>query len=91
MSEMPEWLIDDTAKIGDARLFITHTMFPRFIAELFEDSEDEGIPIDGVTLSLGEFTLANIDWIDAPSFDADSLIMSLRETILRHGMIRGGK
>ena len=36
---IPEWLIDDTAEIGEARVFCTHTRMPMFVGELLPDDE----------------------------------------------------
>lgn len=89
--EFPQFLIDDTADLGEARLFVTHTQFPRFIGELFCDDDDgrSDAPIGGVTLAVTNTEiLAAIDWIDPPDFDPEELIPALRAALARHWAIR---
>lgn len=89
---LPRFLIDDTAEIGDARIFVTHTQRPRFVGELFIEDEDDGLnaPISGVTLSVSDTeVLAAIDWFDDPVFDPGELVTALREAMEHHWSIRG--
>ena len=82
-----EWLIDDTADIGNARVFVVHTVEPRFVGEIVPDDE---APISGVTISatLGQ-TVCNVLWIDEPIFDVSDLCKSLAIAIGRHDASRG--
>jgi hypothetical protein len=83
----PRWLIDDTAGIGDARVFIAHTIKPRFVGELLP--VDEG-PIDGITFPapMGQ-VVCNIAWHDEPIFDSQELLGSMAKAILHHDSVRG--
>jgi len=90
---LPDWLIDDTAKIGEARVFAVHTASPRLIGELVPDSEfgasEFRDDIAGITLEASPgWTLCRVQWIDPPAFDADALCRSLRAAIERHDAIR---
>lgn len=82
----PRWLIDDTAVVGDARVFIAHTVKPRFVGELLP--VDEG-PIDGITFSapMGQ-VVCNIDWHDDPVFDSQELLRSMAKAIIHHFSVR---
>ena len=86
MNDFPRWLVDDTAELGDARIFVAHLHRPRFVGELMPDDEAE---IAGVTIAapLGQ-TLCRIDWIDDPVFDAEELCRSLAAAIEHHDSIR---
>lgn len=85
---MPEWIFDDTAEIGEARIFVAHTTPPRFFGEVV--SEDEA-GIGGVQICVCERQIINVtDWIDAPDFDADALCQSFAEAWSRHWSVRGG-
>ncbi len=91
---LPRFLIDDTADLGNARIFIAHTQDPRFIGELFIDDEEgeSGAPIEGVTLRISDTeTLAAIDWIDDPVFDPEELIPALCEALAAHCAVREGR
>jgi len=83
MPDRPEWLIDDTADVGEARIFAVHTIKPRLIGELVPDNElgaDEfRDDVSGLTLAAAGWTLCRIEWIDKPEFNADRLCRSLRE------------
>lgn len=83
---LPRWLIDDTADIGQARVFVVHTARPRFVGELFPGDET---PLAGVTIAAphGE-SVGAIHWIDEPIFDADELCRSLAAAIINHYAIR---
>ena len=84
---LPRWLIDDTADIGNARVFAIHTQEPRLMGELLPKDEAElsGVELSG--LPYGE-VLTRIVWIDEPVFDADDLCRSLAEAIRRHAAVR---
>jgi len=84
---IPEWLIDDTADVTEARVFIVHTREPRFVGELLPDDEHDP---DGVTLAapFGQ-TVCRIDWIDPPEFNSQELLRSMAEAIRHHGAVRG--
>jgi hypothetical protein len=86
---IPEWLIDDTAEIGEARVFCTHTRMPMFVGELLPDDE---APIVGSTFAAphGQ-TLCNIVWFDQPSFsdeEAQDMCRSLAEAVKTHDAVR---
>lgn len=83
----PRWLIDDTAGIADARVFVVHLCEPRFVGELLPDDE---APPDGVTLAapLGQ-TPCRIKWLDPPRFDASELCGSLACALRHHDTARG--
>ena len=86
---IPEWLIDDTAEIGEARIFCMHTRAPIFVGELLPDDE---APIVGSVFSApnGQ-TLCNIEWFDEPSFsgeDASAMCRSLAAALKAHEAIR---
>jgi len=86
---LPRWLIDDTADITNARVFIFHTQEPRFIGEVLPDDEP-GALLGGITISAGHGeSLCRIIWIDDPVFDAEELCRSLREALEEHFAIRG--
>jgi len=90
---LPRFLIDDTAELGDARVFVTHTDRPRFVGELFIEDEngntDAPLLNGGVTLSVSATeVLAAIDWIDDPIFDPNELIPALRGALETHWLIR---
>lgn len=84
---LPRWLIDDTADLGAARVFVAHTQRPRFFGELFPGDE---APLAGVSIAApqGE-SVGAIHWIDEPIFDADELCRSLAEAIANHYASRG--
>ena len=84
----PRWLIDDTAGIGDARVFVAHMRTPRFVGELLPDAEADP---SGVTFAapLGQ-TLCRIIWFDETRFDAAEICESLAAAIRRHDVVRGG-
>lgn len=51
------------------RMYITHTQVPRFVAELFEDDDEENpAPLSDLSLALPESgeVLGNFAWIDEP-------------------------
>ena len=86
---IPEWLIDDTAEIGEARVFCMHTRDPIFVGELLPDDES---PIFGVTFAApnGQ-TLCNIEWFDQASFsdeEASAMCRSLAKALAAHDAIR---
>lgn len=87
---LPQFLIDDTSDITNARIFVVHTQTPRFIGELLPEEEAE---LDGITISVnpGDQVLCRINWIDRPRSDSQlsALIKSLREAIDRHDAVRG--
>ena len=85
--KFPRWLIDDTAGISDARVFVAHLATPRFVGELLPEDE---APIDGITLTApnGQ-TLCRIEWTDDPVFDADELCRSLADALAHHEAVRG--
>jgi len=87
---LPRWLIDDTADITNARVFVVHTQTPQFIGELLPEEEAslEGIELSG--LPLGQ-VLTRISWSNDPVFDAQELCASLCEAILHHDAVRGMK
>lgn len=85
---LPRFLIDDTAGISDAQIFVIHTQTPRFIGELVP--EDEASPLGQIELTglpLRQ-VLTNIVWFDDSSFDPNELIPSLAKAIERHDAIR---
>ena len=84
---IPRFLIDDTAEIGDARVFVCHTRKPRFFAEIVpeEDATRAGIEFSG--LPKGEVA-TRIHWIDDPVFDADEMIEALSDALDSHWAIR---
>lgn len=86
---LPRFLIDDTAGLGDAQVFVMHTQTPRFIGELVP--EDEASVIGQIELSGLPYheVLTNIHWIDEPSFDPDELIPAMAEAIEIHATNRG--
>ena len=86
---MPEWLIDDTADVGEARIFCIHTREPRFIGELLPDDE---APIEGSVFSApnGQ-TLCKIEWWDEASFsdeEASAMCRSLAASLKAHEAVR---
>lgn len=84
---IPEWLIDDTAGIADAEVYVVHTRRPRFWGVLVPEDEAD---LEGVTLAglpCGE-VLFGIAWMDPPVFDPDELIPSLRAALELHWSIR---
>ncbi len=87
----PEWIIDDTSGITDARMFIVHTTFPRFVGEALPDDEHDP---SGTTFSLpnGE-TLCKIDWIDSTDAMTDdawqSMVKNLHTAWEHHWAVRG--
>lgn len=84
--ELPRWLIDETADLSQARVFVVHTQTPRFFGELFPADET---PLAGSIIAAphGE-SVAAIQWIDEPIFDADELCRSLAAAIHHHYAIR---
>lgn len=90
---LPEWLIDDTADIGEARIFAVHTSAPRLIGELIPDRElgaDEfREDMTGLTLAANGWTLCRIEWLDSPTGDLSTLCRSLTAALDRHDAIRG--
>ncbi len=82
---IPEWLIDDTTDITDARVYVAHTREPRFFGELVP--EDEADP-DGITLSAIGEVICQIHWIDQPVFDAEALCRSLQDALNHHWAVR---
>jgi len=83
---IPEWLIDDTSGISEARVYVAHTREPRFYAELVP--EDEADP-DGIYIEATGELLCQVRWIDAPVFDADAIGRSLAEALAHHWAVRG--
>lgn len=83
---LPEWLIDDTANITNARVFVVHTQKPRFIGELMPGDEAE---ISGLKIvTLKNQVLCRIFWIDDPVFDANELCRSLDQALQQHFSLR---
>lgn len=93
MHDLPEWLIDDTADIGEARIFAVHTSAPRLIGELIPDSElnaeEFREDMTGLTLTVSGWTLCRVKWIDSPTGDLDAMSRSLAVAMDRHDAIRG--
>lgn len=85
-SQFPKWMIDDTAAISDARVFVAHLESPRFVGELMADDEAD---IDGITLAapFGQ-TVCRVTWFDKPQID-DTLLQSMAEAIKHHDAVRG--
>ena len=89
----PQWIIDDTAGITDARVFVVHTTHPRCIGEAMPDDEHDP---SGTTFSLptGE-TLCKITWIDhvagLPDAWWQSFIESLHAAWEHHWAVRERK
>jgi hypothetical protein len=92
MYDRPEWLIDDTAQIGEARIFAVHTASPRFIGEVIPDRElgtDEfREDLVGITFGVHGWTLCRIEWIDPPNVDTNAICRSLAEAMDRHDAVR---
>ena len=86
---MPRFLIDDTAGISDAQVFVVHTLTPRFVGELVP--EDEASVIGQIELSGLPYheVLTNIKWIDDPIFDPNELIPAMAAAIENHAAARG--
>jgi len=66
-----EWIVQ---REDGARMYVAHTLAPRFIARAVE-VDDDGRPLaseipanvlDGVTYASGDLVLCEIAWIDAP-------------------------
>lgn len=85
--DFPRWLIDDTADITNARVFVFHTYTPRFLGELLPDDE---APPGGATFSApnGQ-TLCRVVWFDPPEFDGEDICRSLAAAIRHHEGVRG--
>ena len=83
---LPEWLIDDTADITNARVFVVHTQEPRFVGELLPEEEAE---ISGITIStIDHQVVCRITWINDPVFDVNKLCSSLAHALRHHFAIR---
>lgn len=79
---IPRWLIDDTADISEARVFVTHTREPRFTGELLPEHESH---LDGIELTAPQNqVVSRIRWVDPPEFDATELLESLAGAIHHH-------
>jgi hypothetical protein len=86
----PRWIIDDTSKIEEARVYVAHTHSPRFFAEILPpDDEDLNVGFIGMQLSNGEW-LSYIQWIDEPCVNVVEMIQSLEEALAHHWTIRDG-
>lgn len=83
----PKFLIDDTAEISDARIFVMHTEHPRFIGELLPSEE---ALLSGVTFScIHNQTLCKVQFIDDPSdYDLQLISGPLNEAIKHHDSVR---
>lgn len=86
---MPRFLIDDTAGISDAQIFVVHTQTPRFIGELVPEDEAEVIGQIELTGLPDHEVLTRIVWIDDPIFDPDELIPAMAQAIENHAAARG--
>ena len=83
----PRWLIDDTADITDARVFVAHTQTPRFVGELIPEHESR---LEGLELVAPQNqVVSRIQWIDPPEFDATELTASLAAAVDHHYGVRG--
>jgi transcriptional regulator with XRE-family HTH domain len=68
----PEWLIGTDPEGG--REFITHTLFPRFVARIAIEKIDTADTVSGITFATtGGETLCEIIWQDAPPKDRAAL------------------
>ena len=84
----PRWIIDDTANLYDARLYVVHTQYPRIFGEILPpDDEDLDIVSPRIHLSNGDW-LCYIHWIDPPSGSVEGMVRSLEEAIEFHWAIR---
>ncbi len=85
--DTPRWLIDDTADITEARVFVTHTQTPRFSGELIPEDESR---LEGIELVAPQNqVVSRIQWIDPPEFDAQELTASLAAAVEHHYGVRG--
>ena len=84
---LPEWLIDDTASITQAQIWVTHTRSPRFFGELlcYDEAPTEGVAIVGLPYG---YVVCSVRWVDPPVFDAAALSLSLGQAIESHNAIR---
>lgn len=87
---IPEWLIDDTAGIEGARIFVAHTVEPIFFGELLPEDEAGLEPFQFSGLPYCQ-VLTNIWWVHEPIFDANELCRSLTEAIENHEAIRNSE
>ena len=88
---MPRWLIDDTAGISAARVFVVHTEFPRFFGELMPDDEHD--PAGATIAAPFGWTLCRIEWIDrvpATAID-EGLVRSLGQAVSHWDAVRGSQ
>lgn len=60
-------------------IYVTHTQRPRFVGIIYDADE---APVSGVTFSIGDAVVVDIDWIDPPVFDSEELLTALREALL---------
>jgi hypothetical protein len=60
-----EWILGDGGG-AESREYLIHTTFPRFIARVVsDDDDDDADTLAGVTYSEGDVILCEIVWIDA--------------------------
>ncbi len=87
--DLPRWLIDDTAGIGDARIFVIHTQEPRFVAEHFPDGEAD---VSNFVISVADGDLVVLQWLGEPpdprEIDATELIKSFNAAMDLHAAVR---
>ncbi|MGV3605221.1 MAG: hypothetical protein ACO1RA_02355 [Planctomycetaceae bacterium] len=85
----PRWLIDDTAAIADACIFVFHTRWPRFLCELIPNDE---LTAEDLRLSIAaphEQSLARIQWIDnAKGADLAEIAKAFQRAYHHHESVR---
>ncbi len=90
--QIPRFIIDDTAEPGDARVFIMHTISPRFVAELIPANES----FIGVGTNVS-FSLASgdsccvLEFYDEPALsdaEASELCHAIDAVLSHHFAIR---